>query len=43
VKKSFCSQTDISEFANFSVEQGAQLAAKGQEILFNFLLRLKTQ
>jgi enoyl-CoA hydratase len=32
---------DISEFSQFSVEEGAQLAAQGQEILFNFVENLK--
>jgi enoyl-CoA hydratase len=41
-EKAFVAGADISEFANFSVEQGAQLAAKGQEILFNFVENLKT-
>ena len=33
---------DISEFAHFSVEQGAQLAQQGQESLFDFIENLKT-
>ena len=41
-EKAFVAGADISEFANFSVEQGAQLAAQGQEILFNFIENLKT-
>jgi enoyl-CoA hydratase len=28
---------DISEFANFSIEQGSQLAAEGQEKLLDFI------
>ena len=32
--KAFVAGADISEFAHFSVEQGAELAAKGQEIYF---------
>ena len=30
-EKAFVAGADISEFANFSVEEGAQLAAQGQE------------
>jgi enoyl-CoA hydratase len=33
VEKSFVAGADISEFSQFSVEEGAQLAAQGQEIL----------
>lgn len=35
-EKAFVAGADISEFADFSVEEGAQLAARGQELLFNF-------
>ncbi|ULC59828.1 enoyl-CoA hydratase-related protein [Flaviramulus sp. BrNp1-15] len=41
-EKAFVAGADISEFANFSVEEGAKLAAKGQEILFNFVENLST-
>lgn len=41
-EKAFVAGADISEFANFSVEEGAQLAAQGQEILFDFVENLKT-
>ena len=41
-EKAFVAGADISEFANFSVEQGAQLAAQGQEQLFNFIENLAT-
>lgn len=41
-EKAFVAGADISEFANFSEEQGTQLAAKGQEILFNFIENLNT-
>jgi enoyl-CoA hydratase len=41
VEKSFVAGADISEFSQFSVEEGAQLAAQGQEILFNFVENLK--
>ncbi|MGY3795301.1 enoyl-CoA hydratase/isomerase family protein [Aquimarina sp. 433] len=41
-EKAFVAGADISEFANFSVEQGGQLAAKGQELLFDFVANLST-
>ena len=41
-EKAFVAGADISEFANFSVEEGAQLAAQGQELLFDFVENLKT-
>ena len=41
-EKAFVAGADISEFANFSVEEGAQLAAQGQELLFDFVQNLKT-
>lgn len=40
--KAFVAGADISEFANFSAEEGAQLASEGQRILFNFVENLKT-
>ena len=40
--KAFVAGADILEFANFSVTEGAQLAAQGQEILFDFIENLKT-
>ena len=36
-EKAFVAGADISEFANFDSSQGAELAAKGQELLFNFI------
>jgi enoyl-CoA hydratase len=39
--KAFVAGADISEFANFSIEEGAQLAAQGQELLFDFVENLK--
>ena len=39
-EKAFVAGADISEFANFSVEEGATLARKGQEMLFNFVENL---
>ena len=41
-EKAFVAGADISEFAHFSVEEGAQLAAQGQELLFDFVQNLKT-
>jgi enoyl-CoA hydratase len=40
-EKAFVAGADISEFAKFSVNQGAQLAAQGQEQLFNFIENLQ--
>lgn len=34
-EKAFVAGADIAEFADFSIEQGKELAAHGQEILFN--------
>jgi enoyl-CoA hydratase len=41
-EKAFVAGADIKEFANFNVEQGQELAANGQEVLFNFLQNLST-
>jgi len=41
-EKAFVAGADISEFADFSVDQGAQLAAEGQELLFDFVANLNT-
>lgn len=41
-EKAFVAGADISEFANFSAEQGKLLAAKGQELLFDFVQNLST-
>ena len=41
-EKAFVAGADISEFANYSEEEGAQLAAQGQELLFDFVENLKT-
>lgn len=41
-EKAFVAGADISEFAHFSVENGGKLAAKGQEMLFNFVENLST-
>lgn len=36
-EKAFVAGADIAEFADYSVEEGQDLAAKGQEILFNVI------
>lgn len=41
-EKAFVAGADISEFANFSIQEGAHLAAKGQELLFDYIEKLKT-
>ncbi|MGJ5642919.1 enoyl-CoA hydratase/isomerase family protein [Formosa sp. S-31] len=41
-EKAFVAGADISEFADFNVEEGADLAAKGQELLFDFVENLST-
>lgn len=40
--KAFVAGADISEFADYSVQEGAKLAAKGQELLFDFIENLST-
>lgn len=41
-EKAFVAGADISEFAHFSIQEGEQLAAKGQELLFDFVQNLQT-
>ena len=41
-EKAFVAGADISEFAHFSVDEGGKLAAKGQELLFDFVENLST-
>ena len=41
-EKAFVAGADISEFADFSVKEGTELARKGQEILFDFVQNLST-
>jgi enoyl-CoA hydratase len=36
-EKAFVAGADISEFANYNIVEGAQLAAEGQETLFDFI------
>lgn len=40
-EKAFVAGADISEFANFNISEGTQLAANGQKILFDFVENLK--
>lgn len=41
-EKAFVAGADISEFADFSTEEGGKLAAQGQDKLFNFVENLST-
>ncbi|WP_282042366.1 enoyl-CoA hydratase/isomerase family protein [Winogradskyella flava] len=41
-EKAFVAGADISEFAHFSVNEGGQLAAQGQALLFDFVENLST-
>ena len=41
-EKAFVAGADISEFADFSVENGGKLAAEGQALLFDFVQNLST-
>jgi enoyl-CoA hydratase len=41
-EKAFVAGADISEFASFSVAEGAKLAQHGQELLFDFVENLST-
>ena len=41
-EKAFVAGADISEFADFDVKQGRQLAANGQALLFDFVEQLST-
>ena len=41
-EKAFIAGADISEFADFSVAEGGQLAAEGQAILFDYVANLST-
>jgi len=41
-EKAFVAGADISEFANYSVKEGKELAAKGQQALFNLIDNLST-
>ncbi len=41
-EKAFVAGADIAEFADFDIEQGSELAANGQETLFDFVQNLST-
>ena len=41
-EKAFVAGADISEFAHFDEQQGKELAARGQELLFSFVQQLST-
>ncbi|WP_299548048.1 enoyl-CoA hydratase-related protein [Seonamhaeicola sp.] len=41
-EKAFVAGADISEFADYSVEEGEYLSANGQKVLFNFVENLST-
>jgi len=41
-EKAFVAGADISEFADFNAKQGADLAKKGQELVFDFIENLST-
>jgi len=41
-EKAFVAGADISEFADYSVAQGGELAAQGQALLFDFVAHLST-
>ncbi|OZV70744.1 enoyl-CoA hydratase/isomerase family protein [Winogradskyella aurantia] len=41
-EKAFVAGADISEFADFNVEEGSKLAAQGQALLFDFIENLST-
>jgi enoyl-CoA hydratase len=41
-EKAFVAGADISEFSNFNVEEGTELARKGHQILFNYIQNLDT-
>lgn len=41
-EKAFVAGADISEFADFSEDEGGKLAAKGQKLLFDFVENLST-
>jgi enoyl-CoA hydratase len=41
-EKAFVAGADIAEFAHFTAEEGALLAEKGQDLLFNFIENMTT-
>ncbi|HEU0136275.1 MAG TPA: enoyl-CoA hydratase-related protein [Flavobacterium sp.] len=40
-EKAFVAGADIAEFSNFTIEEGAQMAAQGHEMVFDFIETLK--
>ena len=40
-EKAFVAGADIKEFADFKPSQGQELATKGQEVLFDFIEKMK--
>lgn len=40
-EKAFVAGADIKEFADFSIAEGGELAASGQELLFNFIEQMR--
>lgn len=41
-EKAFVAGADISEFSDFSIDEGGMLAARGQQLLFDFVENLST-
>ncbi len=41
-EKAFVAGADIKEFADFNTKEGSRLAAKGQDLLFNYIENLET-
>ena len=41
-EKAFVAGADISEFADFDIDEGGMLAARGQQLLFDFVENLST-
>jgi len=41
-EKAFVAGADIAEFAHFSAEEGSELAAQGQQLLFDYIEKMKT-
>lgn len=41
-QKAFVAGADISEFADYDVEEGQELSSEGQELLFNYIENLST-
>jgi len=41
-EKAFVAGADIAEFAHFSAQEGSKLAAQGQQLLFDYIEKMKT-